>query len=140
MMDAAVRAQGVDDLARVIVLFPAVRGHRATALAVGAGIHHDYTVTVGEQKFRVTQVAGAIVGNAVIEQEPIAVGIFRSDFPAAQNRAVSRGHFQVFFGGSSSLEHLGGLLATIRIVIAGMKDYRTELCADDRGRNRKQAQ
>ena len=95
MMDAAVRAQGVDDLARVIALFPAVGGHRATALAVGAGIHHDHAVTVGEQKLRVTQVAGAIVGNSVIEQDPIAVGTFRLDFPATENRAVSSGYVKI---------------------------------------------
>jgi hypothetical protein len=57
---------------RVPAFFATVRGHVAAALSWRAQVQHHDAVAAAEQEFRVADNAGAVVGDAVEEQNPIA--------------------------------------------------------------------
>ena len=73
MPDLLAGKESVGDGGRVMALHPAVRGHIAAALAVGARVHHHEAVSMTKQEFRMADVAGAIVLNAVVEKHPVAI-------------------------------------------------------------------
>jgi hypothetical protein len=72
MMHFFARVKRVRDGHRVPAFFPAVRGHVAAALSLRAQIHHHEAVAVAEQEFRMADNSGAVVADAVEEQNPIA--------------------------------------------------------------------
>ena len=80
----------------VFALEPAVGGNVAAAIAVGTRVHHHDAIAVLQKEFRLSDDADAIVGNAVKEQNPGTVGIFRADFPAAQDGAIRGFDDEVF--------------------------------------------
>ena len=59
---------------------------------MSAGVHHDDAVAGAEKEFRLADYADAVVGDAVKQQNPDPVGIFRADFPAAEKSAIWRMH------------------------------------------------
>ena len=85
----------VRDRDGVVAFFPAVRGHIAAARSVRARIHHHDALTVAEQKFRMSQIAGAIVRDAVKKQHPIAIRGCWNHFPAAKLDSVIRVHAEI---------------------------------------------
>src|SRR5271168_2680500 len=89
------RNKCVDDGGGVAAFEPAVGGHGAVAGAVGAGVHHHDAVAGAEQQAGLTDAADAIVGDAVEDENPGAVGILWTNFPAAQRDAIWRGHVEV---------------------------------------------
>jgi hypothetical protein len=70
---------------------------------------------VPQQKFRVAQISGAIIRDAVVQQHPVAIGPRRKDFPAFQHRAIRGAHLEILFRGSGARQHFGRLLVTFRI-------------------------
>ncbi len=77
-------AQRVEDGLGVVAFEPAVGGELAFAGAVGAGVHHDDAVAGAEEKFGLGDDADAVVGDAVEEEDPVAVGMIGADDPAAE--------------------------------------------------------
>jgi hypothetical protein len=90
--------QRVDDGAGVVALEPAIGGDGAAAGAVRSGVHHDDAVTGSQQKLRLTHDSDAVVGDAVEEEDPTAVGIFRTDFPAAEKRSIRGANVEILAG------------------------------------------
>src|SRR5437667_1126117 len=82
------REQGIDDGASVVAFEPTVGGDGSAAGAVGAGVHHDHTVASAQQEFRLANNSNAIVGNAMKKENPVPVGIFRTNFPATEQRSI----------------------------------------------------
>jgi len=60
-----------------------------------AGVHHDDAVAGAQQEFRLTDDSNAVVGDAVEDENPVAIGIFRADFPAAEKRSIGSLHVEV---------------------------------------------
>ncbi len=90
--------QFVDDGAGVVALEPAVGGDRADAGAVSAGVHHDDAVAGAQQEFRLTNDSDAVVRYTVEEEDPIPIGIFRTDFPTLEKRSVRCAHVEILAG------------------------------------------
>ncbi|HEY6388380.1 MAG TPA: hypothetical protein VIX91_22095, partial [Candidatus Acidoferrum sp.] len=63
---------------------------------VGAGVHHDDAVAGAEEKFGLADYANAVVGDAVEEKNPTAVGTLGLDFPAAKEDSVRRPDVEIF--------------------------------------------
>ena len=80
--------KSVDDGAGVVALEPAVGGDGAIAGTMGAGVHHDDAVTGAKQKFGMADHADAVVGDAMEEKDPVAVGMIGPDDPAAEEDAI----------------------------------------------------
>jgi len=78
------------DQARIVSFHPAVSRHRAIALALGARVHHDNAVAACEHESRVARLAAAIVPDAMQDNHPVAIRLFRAHFPSAKFRAVGR--------------------------------------------------
>src|SRR5713226_3807258 len=116
----------VDDGAGVIALEPAIGGDGAPACAVGASVHHDHAVTGAQQKFRLTNDTHAVVGNAVEEEDPVAIGVFRADFPAAEKRSIRRTYVKILASRPSDGEGNVGFADQIRREFAanGMEESR----------------
>ena len=100
-----------------MTLKPAVGDHRAAAFAVRAGIHHHDVVAVTQQKLGVAEVAGAIVGDAAEDEDPVAIGVGGADFPTFERGAVGGANFEVFFGGAGAGEHGGSLGGALGVEI-----------------------
>jgi len=92
------RNQRVDDGAGVVAFEPAVGGDGAAAGAMGAGVHHNDAVAGAQQEFRLTDDSDAIVGDAVEDENPAAIGILRPDFPATEKRSIGSLHVEVLAG------------------------------------------
>src|SRR5258708_4984759 len=123
------RKQGVDDGAGVVAFEPAVGGDGAAAGAVGAGVHHDDAVAGAQQEFRLTDDSNAVVGDAVKEEDPTAIGIFRADFPSAEKRSIRSLHVKVLAGcagggegGVSFADEIGRQLAANGVEESGGGD------------------
>jgi hypothetical protein len=71
---------------------------------VGAGVHHGDAVSGAQQEFGVLGDTDAIVGNTVKQQDPGAVGLRRTNFPAVEEDAVGRADCEVFAARVSLLE------------------------------------
>ena len=106
--------QFVDDDAGVVTLEPAVSGDGAFAGAVGAGVHHNDAVAGAQKEFRLANGPHTVVGLAVKEQDPKAVGILGADFPAAEERAIWCADVEVFAGGPGGGEGRVGFADQIR--------------------------
>ncbi len=118
------RKQGVDDGAGVVAFEPTVGGDGAAAGAVGAGVHHDDTVAGAQQKFGLTDDSNAVVSDAVEDKNPVAVGILRPDFPAAEKRSIRSLDVEVLTGCAGGGEARVGFADEIRRELAadGMKE------------------
>jgi hypothetical protein len=116
--------QRVDDGAGVVAFEPAVGGDGAAAGAVGAGIHHDEAVAGAEQELRVADDADAVVGDAVEEEDPIAVGILRADFPATENCSIGSTNVEILAGGTGDRQGNVGFVDEVGSQLAadGMKE------------------
>ena len=110
--------QGVDDGACIIALEPAVGGDGTAAGAMRAGVHHDDAVAGAQQEFRLTDDSNAVVGDAVEEEDPTAVGIFRADFPAAEKRSIRSFHVEVLASSAGGGEARGGFADEIGCQLA----------------------
>jgi len=125
----------VEDGARVVAFEPAVGGHGASTFAVGAGVHQYDIVTGTEEEQRVFEDADAIVGDAVKNKNPRAVGLRSAHLPAAKKNAIGSGHGEGFAkradlceGGVGLLDEVGGERAS-----NGMKEGWSDKPADDAG-------
>ena len=115
MPHALARVQRIDNRSGVVALEPSVRRHRAAALPMRAGVHHHQAISVAQQKFRVSQIPGAIIGNAVVQQHPVSICMRRKNFPAPQNRAVRSAHLEILFRRIRARKRLVRLVAPIGI-------------------------
>jgi hypothetical protein len=88
--------KGVNDGFGVVAFEPAVGADLAFACTVGAGVHHDHAVAGAEQEFGLADDADAVVGDAVEEEGPVAVGMVGTDDPAAERYAVGSANVEVF--------------------------------------------
>ena len=95
MFGVSVRFESVDDGASVIAFEPAVGGDGTAAGAVGAGVHHDNAVSGAQQEFRLTDDSHAVVRDAVEEEDPIPIGIFRADFPATEKHSIRSANLEI---------------------------------------------
>ncbi len=68
----------------------------AFAGAVGAGVHHDDAVAGAKKEFGLADHADAVVGDAVEEEDPVAVGMVGADDPAVEEDAVGSADVEVF--------------------------------------------
>ena len=134
--------EGVDDGARVIAFEPAVGGDRAAASAVGAGVHHDDAVAGAQQKFRLTDDSDAIVGDAVEDEDPVAVGILGADFPSTKRRSIRGFHVEVFAGCAGGGEGGVGFADKIgrQLAADGMKEGRSSEPSGNGGQERREEQ
>jgi hypothetical protein len=83
-------------------------------------------VTVPEEKFGMTKNAGAIVGYAVIQQNPIAVCYTGPDLPSLQRNSILRVDAEILFCRTGAGEHLLRVLKPHRIQTHGVKDAITD--------------
>jgi len=67
----------------------------AFAGAVGTGVHHHHAIACAEEKFGLGDDADAVVGDAVEEEDPVAVGEVGADFPAVEHDAVGGADVEV---------------------------------------------
>jgi hypothetical protein len=132
----------VDDGAGVVAFEPAVGGDGTFAGAVGTGVHHDHTVARAEQEFRLADDADAVVGHAVEKQHPRAVGLGRSDLPAAEKHAVRGANVKVLAlrgsdgeGGIGFADEIGGEFSA-----DGMKEPGRDQPTSDRRQKRREEQ
>jgi hypothetical protein len=63
---------------------------------VTAGVHHDDAVAGSEKEFGLADYADAVVGDAMEEQDPIAVGMIGANNPASQETAVACLDVEIF--------------------------------------------
>src|SRR5260370_10325008 len=82
------KGQRVEDGGGGVALAQAIGWGGTAAGAVGSGVHHDDGVTGAQEEFRLTNDSDAVVGDAVEENDPTAVGVFRTDFPTSEKRSV----------------------------------------------------
>ena len=101
---------------RVVALQPAIGGHRAATLSVGARIHHHDAVAVAEQQLRLTRHARAVIRDAVKKQHPAAIRLSCVNLPSAQHRSVRCVDDEVFLAGARLLKH----------AVAGPNQFRRE--------------
>jgi hypothetical protein len=88
----------VDDGACVVAFEPAVSGDGAAAGAVGAGVHHHDAVAGAKQEFGLADDSDAVVGDAMKNENPTPVRVFRADFPAAKYRSIGSLHLEILAG------------------------------------------
>ena len=124
----------------VVAFLPAVSGNVAATFAVSAGIHHHHGVTVAQQELGVPQDSRAIVRHAMEEQDPIAIGFGRANFPSAQSDTVWCANSEILLGRACPGEHLSGVFQAIRVQPHGMKDAGADGIPHKRcdGRNQQQ--
>src|SRR5260370_10514448 len=121
---------------------PAVGGGGAAAGAVGAGVQHDQAVGGAEKDLRLADDAGAVVRGAVKEQDPAAVGILRTDFPAAEKSSIRRANVEILARGAGDSEGDVGYVDQIGSQLAanGMEERRADEPSGDRRRERRKGQ
>jgi hypothetical protein len=90
------RKHCVNDGSSIIAFEPTIRGDRAFAGAVSASVHHDDAVAGSQKKFGLADDADAVIGDAVKEEDPAAVGLRRGNFPAAEHGTVGGANVEVF--------------------------------------------
>lgn len=120
--------QSVDDRLGVVAFKPAVGGDLAFAGTVSAGVHHNDAVAGANEEFGLADHADAVVGNAVEEEHPVAVGMIGANNPAAKHDAVGSANVEVFAmaagvreGGVGLTDQIGGEVAA-----DGMKEARCD--------------
>src|SRR5271169_3912638 len=118
--------EGVDDGLGVVALEPAVGGEMAFAGAVGAGVHHDDAVAGTEEEFGLADDADAVIGYAVEEEDPGAIGAAGADDPAVEQDAIGGADVEVFAmaagvgeGGVGFADEVWGELAADGVEEAG---------------------
>jgi len=62
--------------------------------------------------------SGAVVGDAVEDENPVAIGIFREDFPAAEKRSIGSLHVEVLASSAGGGEARGGFADEIGCQLA----------------------
>lgn len=100
----------VEPLVNVVAFEEAVGAELAAAGAVGAGVWEEDGESVDEEELSVSGCAEAIVGEAVQEDDGIAVGVVRSDCPGTERDGVWSGDGNVFQVGvemESNVAHRG---------------------------------
>jgi hypothetical protein len=98
-----------------------------------ARIHHDDAVPVPKQELGMAEIAAAIVGDAMKEQNPVAAWRRGNDFPAAKFDAVTRPHGEVRLARGSSREHLVRLREALRIQVLGVQHPGADGIANESG-------
>ena len=106
--------QLVNDGFCVIAFEPAVGGDGSAAGAVGAGVHHDNAVAGAQEKFRLANGSHAVVGLAVEEKNPVAVGFFGQNFPAAEKHSIRCPDVEIQASGTGDGERGVGFADQIR--------------------------
>src|SRR6266436_2457904 len=113
------REQSIDDGAGVVAFEPAIGGDGSAAGTVGAGVHHDHAVAGAQEEFRLADYAHAVVRDAMEDEDPAPIGIFRADFPAAEQGSVRGAHIEILAGragggkgGVGFAKEIGSQLAT----------------------------
>src|SRR5215475_12447348 len=86
----------VDDGTCVFAFEPAVGGDGTAAIAMIARIHHHDAVPVLQKEFGLADNADAVVGDSMKQQDPGAVWICGTDFPATQKNAIRGANGEVF--------------------------------------------
>ena len=110
-------AEPIGPAVDVVAFEQAEGGERTVTDAVSAGVGEEDGVVVAKQELRVSQHAGAIVAQAVEEEDGVGVGLGRAEEPGAEGGAVgSEGDFD-WVGGS--IEGLGGVVGYFGGVRAG---------------------
>jgi hypothetical protein len=106
---------------------------------VGAGVHQDDAVAGAEEKFGLGYNAYAVVGYAVEEEYPAAVGVVGADDPASQKDAVGGADIEVFAvtaavgeGGVGFADEVGGEFAADGMEEVGGDEPASNACQDGR--------
>jgi len=109
---------------------------------VGASVHHDDTVSGAKKDFRLADGANAIVRDAVKEKDPAAIGVRRTDEPAAEGEAVGSLDREVLALGMGDCEGGVGFANEIGSEFAAerMEIGRADEPAGDGGKQRRKEQ
>ncbi len=136
------REQGVDNGAGVVAFEPAVGGNGAFAGPVGAGVHHHDTVSGAKENFRLADDADAVVGNTVKKKNPVAVGIFRHNLPAAQKYPVWCANIEILAVCARNREGSVGLADEVEGELAadGVEECGTGKPSGNGGKERREEQ
>lgn len=81
---------------------------------MGTGVHHHNAVTRLEKELGVREHYKTVVGPAMEKENPIAIGLGRANFPAAEDDAVRRTNDEVFPLAASVEKYLIGVSDLIR--------------------------
>jgi hypothetical protein len=106
---------------------------------VGAGVHQDDAVAGAEEKFGLGYNAYAVVGYAVEEEDPTAVGVVGAYDPAFQEDAVGGADVEVFAvasavgkGGIGFADEVGGEFSADGMEEVGGDEPASNACQDGR--------
>lgn len=99
-------------------------------------------VATAKEEFRLADDTDAVVGNAVEEQDPRAIGLGRSDFPAAQENAVGSTNVEVLPEGMRDGEGGAGFANQVGSQLAanGMEESRGDEPAGHSREHRREEQ
>ena len=105
--------QRVNDRARIVALQPSVCRDCALTFSVGARIHQNDAIARAKNNQALLEHTHTIVGDAVEEEHPGAVGMCGANLPATQQNAIRSANVERFTQRSNLCEGSIGLLDEI---------------------------
>lgn len=111
----------------------------AFAGAVSASVHHDDAIAGADQELGLTDDADAVVGDAVKEEDPVAVGMVGADDPSVKQDAVGGADVEVFAvaaavgeAGVGFADEVEGEFSADRMEKSGSDEPACDACQDGR--------